>query len=220
MGLNINEMFPSKWLKAEDFAEGENKVLTIKDIKYQTLGQGAKAEDKPVVEFREDKPLVLNKTNAHVIAQLYGGDTDAWIGKRITAYTMDVDSFGDIVRAIRIRNAIPGEAAQSQAAQSQAAQSAVQASRSTPGGGQTAMPAPPQTGEPMVAANQKTLLVREAMRVWGEADYKAKAREQLGNIADLTHQNAEEWITWFKSQPDFKAAVADDYDDSDPFADD
>lgn len=114
MGLNLNELYPSTYLKADEFEEGEQRVLTIADVKLETLGKpGAQQEEKPVAYFSDSKPMVLNKTNAHVIGKLYGTQTDDWVGQRITVFAMDVDSFGEIVRALRVRPTVPGRGAAS-----------------------------------------------------------------------------------------------------------
>lgn len=107
--MKMSEMFPSRFLKAEEFGVDERKTLTIKTVEIEELGQGAKKEPKPVVYFREiDKGLVLNKTNGAMVAELYGDDTDEWTGKKITLVTLEVDSFGDIVRAIRVSKTVSG----------------------------------------------------------------------------------------------------------------
>ena len=61
-------------------------TLTMKDVKVKTISNGRGGdEDKPVLSFKErDKLLVLNKTNARVIAGLYGPETNDWVGQRIT----------------------------------------------------------------------------------------------------------------------------------------
>lgn len=108
--MKMSDLFPSKWLKAEDLEEGATLALTIKDVVMEELGQGAKKETKPVVYFRDsDKGLVLNKTNGSIIAKMYGDNTDEWIGKTITLFTMEVDSFGDIVRAVRVKERKPAK---------------------------------------------------------------------------------------------------------------
>lgn len=106
--MNMKDLYPSRFLKAEDFEEGEVKTRTIKQVEIEELGQGKEAKSKPVVFFRDDeKQLVLNKTNAVIIAKLYGDETDDWLGKRITMYAVEVESFGDVVRAIRVRTTAP-----------------------------------------------------------------------------------------------------------------
>lgn len=102
----VSDLFPSRFLKAEaDFDEGETKTVTIVRWEQEELGKGQNKETKPILYFKEiDKGLVLNKTNAAIIADNLGVPTlEEWVGKPITLFTMEVDSFGDIVRAIRVK---------------------------------------------------------------------------------------------------------------------
>ena len=101
--MNIDSMFPSAYLKASDCSEG-NLVLTIKKITQEGVGQGRNAEVKPVIYFDEtDKGLVLNKTNAGIISEMYGKNTDTWTGKKIILYETEVSFQGEMVQAIRIK---------------------------------------------------------------------------------------------------------------------
>ena len=50
----------------------------------------------------KDKKLVLNKTNANLIAGQHGEETDNWIGKQIKLYEAQVDFGGRTVPAIRV----------------------------------------------------------------------------------------------------------------------
>lgn len=103
--MRTNDLFPSRFLKAEDFEDGELRTLTVKSVDLEELGQGKDKKEKPVIYFRDsDKGLVLNKTNCSIIAKLYGEETDDWFGKKITLYAIETESFGDIVRAIRVRD--------------------------------------------------------------------------------------------------------------------
>lgn len=101
--MNINNAFPSKWLKSGDI-EGDDLVLTIARVEIETVGQGEDAEQKPIVYFDEtEKGLVLNKTNADSIARLHGPETDAWTGKRIALFSTEVDFGGKQTLALRVR---------------------------------------------------------------------------------------------------------------------
>lgn len=107
--MNINNAFPSKWLKSGDIPANADLVLTIKSVTVETIGQGEQADTKPVVYFAEvDKGLVLNKTNANTIARLYGPETDGWEGKRIGLFATEVDFAGKQTLAIRVRLRVPG----------------------------------------------------------------------------------------------------------------
>lgn len=104
--MKLSDLYPSKYMKAEDFQEGETRTVVIDRVEVELLGK--KQEEKPVLYFRQNqKPLVMNKTNAAIIGALYGSETDEWTGKPIVLYTLEVDSFGDIVRAIRVRTKAP-----------------------------------------------------------------------------------------------------------------
>ncbi len=103
--MNINTAFPSKYLKA-DVDVTEDVFATVSHVKMETVGQGAKAELKPVVYFNElPKGLVLNKTNAKMIGKLAkDDDTDGWKGTRIRLIATEVEFQGDIVMGIRVRD--------------------------------------------------------------------------------------------------------------------
>jgi len=54
-------------------------------------------------------PLLLNKTNAKTIAQLYGKRPADWVGKLITLYPTTTEAFGKTQDCIRIRNQVPDQ---------------------------------------------------------------------------------------------------------------
>jgi hypothetical protein len=97
--MNINEAFPSKYLKAADI-EG-SPIVTIAGIENEEVGKDK--EVRPVLYFEgEDKGIILNKTNATNISKAYGYETDDWIGKQVQIGTTMVDFQGQSVEAIRI----------------------------------------------------------------------------------------------------------------------
>jgi hypothetical protein len=103
--MNINDQFPSKYLKASDL-NGEEIIVTIKDCVVESLGE----DKRPVLYFAgKEKGVVLNKTNATNISDAYGGDTDEWVGKKVVLYTAWVDFQGRSVESIRIRPARPSD---------------------------------------------------------------------------------------------------------------
>lgn len=103
--MRVELMFPSKYLCGADLIEHGEVALTIQRVSMEDLQtrDGGK-ERKPVVKFeRAKKMLVLNKTNAMQIAELYGPETDGWAGKRVTLYAARVSAFGKMVDAVRVR---------------------------------------------------------------------------------------------------------------------
>ena len=107
--MKLNDAFPGNWLKAADLGDDEHAV-TIKEVRQEMVGQGQQAQMKLVMEFAEfEKPLVVNQTNAKMIAQVVGSDeTDDWPGHRVTLYVNDAVQFGnEVVSAIRVRKKAP-----------------------------------------------------------------------------------------------------------------
>lgn len=102
MGFNTDEVYQSnsEFLKAEDI--GANFwTATICNVDLKNFDDGSR---KLFILFNElDKGLVLNKTNSDTIGELYGKNTDGWLGKQVMLFTMPVDYQGKKVQAIRVR---------------------------------------------------------------------------------------------------------------------
>jgi hypothetical protein len=97
---NINDAFPSKYLKASDF-EGDTPIVTIASIAFEEVGK--EKDVRPILYYEgEQKGIVLNKTNATNITKIYGSETNDWIGKKVQIGTAWVDFQGQSVEAIRI----------------------------------------------------------------------------------------------------------------------
>lgn len=105
--MKLTEMFPSKYLKADDL-DSDTPVI-IANIKFERMqSEDGKEEDKPVLYFlRVEKGLVLNKTNATIISEQHGDDTDNWNGKKITLTKERVTAFGKSQWAIRVKAIAP-----------------------------------------------------------------------------------------------------------------
>lgn len=121
----MHDVFPSRFLKADDLEEGDLTV-TIHDsepVTHEEFTQKGKPtpESKPVLHFsqpRGTKSLVLNKTNWTAISKALGSDdSDDWCGRQITLYATEVESFGEMTMAIRVRLKAPAKAAQNGSAQ-------------------------------------------------------------------------------------------------------
>jgi hypothetical protein len=97
--MKISEAFPSKYLRASDL-QGREVKLSMQHVQEEKIGNDLKV----TVYFKgRDKALVLNKTNASAIADLYGDDTDQWLGKALTLFSVMVDFQGKVGPAIRVR---------------------------------------------------------------------------------------------------------------------
>ncbi len=96
----LDQMFPSKWLKASDL-QGQTIPVVITRVVVEDIGDEA---GKPIAYFQgRDKGLILNKTNAMSIGLVHGQDTDGWIGKTIELFPAVVMYQGQNVPCIRVR---------------------------------------------------------------------------------------------------------------------
>lgn len=101
--MNINDAFPSNYLKASDLGDGQ-PVVTIDRVDVEPVGRGK--EMKPVIYFTgKQKGMVLNKTNSKKIAEIASSpDTDDWHGIAIKLFATEVDFQGETVEAIRVKS--------------------------------------------------------------------------------------------------------------------
>jgi hypothetical protein len=108
---NINDIFPSKWLKASDLPP-QGITLTIATLAMEDVDESK--PPMPVLHFHgHDKGLVLNKTNGQMLAHLFNSpDTDAWMGKPIMLVSEPVQFQGRIVDAVRVKPATAPQAPQ------------------------------------------------------------------------------------------------------------
>ena len=109
---NINDAFPSNYLKASDLG-GQQPVVTIDRVAFEAVGRDK--EMKPILYFAgKEKGIVLNKTNSKNIANMVGSfETDDWKGYRIRLYATHVEFNGETVEAIRVKAAGNGHVAPS-----------------------------------------------------------------------------------------------------------
>lgn len=213
MGYRQGDMFPSKWMKAEDFEDGERKTVTIEDVareEFTNRQQGGKPETKFVVQFRKEKPLVLNKTNADVLFKLLGEDTDDWIGQRILLMVKEVDAYGETFQCVRVLPQLPSDGAKS-----------------------GPRPAPQNRyededeAEPLMTSEQRDRIIELAAIEWrDQAERKAQMQKLLPRRLDeLSEAEADGVIATIEKPPARKGSSPraqsepDDFDDSDPFAD-
>lgn len=102
---NISVLKTSNFLKKEDC--DPPALLTIDHVSQENVAkEGAQEEFKWCIHFKEvEKPMVLNSTNAQIIAKITGSDeTEDWAGHKIVLYHDPGVSFGGkLVGGIRCR---------------------------------------------------------------------------------------------------------------------
>ena len=104
-------MFNKDYIGAWDL-NGKDQTVTIERVEARELvsGQARKKDKRPVAWFKgATKGFVMNTTNCRTVASMYGTNTDAWIGKKITIYPTVTDVGGQSTDCIRVRPGVPKE---------------------------------------------------------------------------------------------------------------
>ncbi len=101
--MDYRALFKGSYLAAVEF-NGRTPTFTIKAVQVVTMEDDkGGSEDRGVVFFTEtDRGLVLNKTNAILIAAMFGNETREWHGKRITLHSVPVKFGRETVPGIRV----------------------------------------------------------------------------------------------------------------------
>jgi hypothetical protein len=88
--MNLNEIYPSKFLRGADLG-GKSALVVIERVEMDSFYDSERRENvqKPVLFFKgKNKGVVLSKTLAYGIADIVGSeDTDTWVGKTIILYS-------------------------------------------------------------------------------------------------------------------------------------
>ena len=106
--MKSDQAFPSKYLKAADFAGGKRPHFTVMSVVSENLGSDQKLDFKPVMYVsyngrQMDKGIVINQTNWAAIATDLGDESDNWIGHTIEFFSARVQGPNGMTDGIRCR---------------------------------------------------------------------------------------------------------------------
>src|SRR6266404_6145292 len=77
--MDIGSAFATKYLKASDL-QGRDVTVKMGRVEQEKVGD----DHKLILYFQgKEKGMVLNRTNANSIADVYGGETEDWYGHSI-----------------------------------------------------------------------------------------------------------------------------------------
>lgn len=111
--MNINQIKDSKFLKKEDCGKGI--LVTIGSISQENVAMANEPEElRYALHFQEDlKPMILNTTNAKLIASILGSEeTEDWQGRQVVLFNDPTIMFaGKMMGGIRVRAPKPKAAA-------------------------------------------------------------------------------------------------------------
>lgn len=106
--MKLSQMFPSKYLSAEDLGSAGFVLVTIRAVDWIDVSMHKDKPDDPdaayIVQFEEfKKPMKLNRTNANMVAEVLKTDeTDEWIGRRVRIFPTRVTFGGQTFPVIRV----------------------------------------------------------------------------------------------------------------------
>jgi hypothetical protein len=100
--MKMSSCYPSKYLKAADIPPGRDVPCQIDRVEIESMESDG--QDKPVMYFiNKLKGLVLNKTNADVIAAALGDEADGWHGATVALFAATTQFGGRPTPCIRLR---------------------------------------------------------------------------------------------------------------------
>ena len=108
--MHIDDMYPSKRINgtSPELMNGDFPV-TITEVDTEVYRDDSEGW---VLRFAEtEKTLALNKTNAGVIGQVLGPDSENWPGGRIALYRTEVQFGSETTFGVRVRLEAPEPAA-------------------------------------------------------------------------------------------------------------
>ena len=97
------------YLGSYSLAPGERRVVQIVSVSQELVtGPDGAKEQCIVATLKNEKPLILNKTNCKIIEKMTGTPyIEKWAGVKITVYSAKVKAFGDVVDALRVEPTAP-----------------------------------------------------------------------------------------------------------------
>jgi hypothetical protein len=103
-GNGFDDLYGSKYLSAADIGDGEtarSKIAKVEVIEIKERN-GATKRKWAVTFDAFSKQLLLNKTNATAISQVFGKDPSKWIGQTVEFFVVPTE-MGDGIRVRPLR---------------------------------------------------------------------------------------------------------------------
>lgn len=94
------------YLGSYDFQPGEERIVTVKDVKREMVKGQEGTEEHTIVQFTEGyKPMIMNATNSKMLTNLSGSPyVEKWIGTSFKLVIVKIKAFGEFIDALRIKS--------------------------------------------------------------------------------------------------------------------
>jgi len=106
---HYKQLMHPDYIGAYALQPGEERTVKIKSVGEETvIGTNGQKEPCLVCHLEDEKPMILNSTNAKTIAKLFSTPyIEDWIGREFIIYATPVKAFGETVEALRVRPILP-----------------------------------------------------------------------------------------------------------------
>jgi hypothetical protein len=104
----ISEVYAGQYIRAAELHGGKRRQAVIAAVEVAPIGQGDNASEKVVLSLKNragiawPRQLVLNKTNANLLAAAFGDDTKDWSGHALEVWAEPVMYQGKLVPGIKV----------------------------------------------------------------------------------------------------------------------
>lgn len=94
------------YLGSYDFQPGEERIVTVKDVKREMVKGQEGTEEHTIVYFTENyKPMIMNATNSKMLTKLSESPyVEKWIGTSFKLVIVKIKAFGEFIDALRIKS--------------------------------------------------------------------------------------------------------------------
>jgi hypothetical protein len=108
--MNRETVFPSRYFKAANLPQPRNLTIVAAKMEELKTPDGGETQNRLVLHFHDEaKRLVMNVTNYDMLADMFGDETESWVGKTVQLYA-DKTRFGNkIVPCVRVRATSAGK---------------------------------------------------------------------------------------------------------------
>lgn len=103
----------SQWLGAEDLEKGRDQKVKVQAVmlyhNVELMGdKGPQSVKKNMITLKfanKERELIVNRTIAKVMQNMFGLKTGTWVGKEITLFVTQCQAWGKTVDCVRVRDA-------------------------------------------------------------------------------------------------------------------
>jgi len=106
---HYKSLMDAKYIGAYSLDEGKDLNVTILSVaKDEVVSDGGKKESLIVAQLKDNKPFIINATNAKTITKAVGSPyVDDWAGKTITLFVSTTRLGKEMVECLRVREVAP-----------------------------------------------------------------------------------------------------------------